>query len=103
MNCGSLLLDVDIITYYCCMLIGSLDVVVEWCLLFVNIILIHWKLAHLSTSNFLAGCHYNEEEISQHLKKNVKYYPVQINDNKFATGQILKKPVEGVKEWILAG
>jgi hypothetical protein len=52
---------------------------------------------------FLASCHYNEEEISRHLKKNVGYWPVQINGNQFATGQILKKPVEVVKGWILAG
>jgi hypothetical protein len=31
------------------------------------------------------------------------YWPVQINGNKFATGQILKKPVEIVKGRILAG
>jgi hypothetical protein len=46
---------------------------------------------------FLAGWHYNEEEISRDLKKNIGYWPVQINDNKFATGQILGKPVEVVK------
>jgi hypothetical protein len=46
---------------------------------------------------FLAGCHYNEEEISWHLKKNIGYWPVQIDRNKFATGQILIKPVEVVK------
>jgi hypothetical protein len=52
---------------------------------------------------FLAGCHYNEEEISRHLKKIIGYWPVQINGNKFATGYILKKPVEVVKGRILAG
>jgi hypothetical protein len=55
---------------------------------------------------FLAGCHYNKEEISRHLKKKEKkkgYWPVQINGNKFATDQILKKPVEVVKGRILAG
>ena len=52
---------------------------------------------------FLAGCHHNEEEISQHLKKIIGYWPVQMNDNKFATGQILGKPVEVVKGRILAG
>jgi hypothetical protein len=52
---------------------------------------------------FLTDCHYNEEEISRHLKKSIGYWPVQINDNKFATGQILKKPVEVVKGRILAG
>ena len=55
---------------------------------------------------FLAGCHYSEEEISRHLKKikiNKGYWPVQINGNKFATGQILDKPVEVVKGRILAG
>jgi hypothetical protein len=40
---------------------------------------------------FLAGCHYNEEEISQHLEKYIGYWPVQIHGNKFATGQILEK------------
>jgi hypothetical protein len=41
---------------------------------------------------FLTGWHYNEEEISRHLeKKKVGYWPVQINGNKFATGEILKK------------
>jgi hypothetical protein len=40
---------------------------------------------------FLAGRHYNEEEISRHLEKKVRYWPVQMNGNKFATGQILKK------------
>ena len=52
---------------------------------------------------FLAGCRYNEEEISRNLKKNIGYWPVQINGNKFATGQILEKPVEVVKGRILAG
>ena len=54
---------------------------------------------------FLAGCHYNEEEISQHLKYiyiYIGYWPVQINDNMFAIGQILDKPVEVVKGRILA-
>jgi hypothetical protein len=46
---------------------------------------------------FLAGCHDNEEEISRHLKTNIGYWPVQINGNKFATGQILKKLVKVVK------
>jgi hypothetical protein len=46
----------------------------------------------------LAGCHYNEEEISRHLRKKfIGYWPVQMNGNKFATGQILRKPVEVVK------
>ena len=40
---------------------------------------------------FLAGCHHNDEEISWHLEKNIGYWPVQMNDNKFATGQILGK------------
>jgi hypothetical protein len=46
---------------------------------------------------FLASCHYNEEEISRHLRKSIGYWAVQMNSNKFATGQILKKPVEVVK------
>ena len=43
---------------------------------------------------FLAGCHYNEEDINGHLEKGKGkkgYWPVQINGNKFAIGQILKK------------
>jgi hypothetical protein len=53
---------------------------------------------------FLTGLHYNEDEISQHLGKNVGYWPVQMNGNKFATGQILeKKTVEVVKGRISAG
>jgi hypothetical protein len=52
---------------------------------------------------FLADCHYNEEQISRHLQKNIRYWPVQMNDNKFATSQILGKPVEVVKGRILAG
>jgi hypothetical protein len=52
---------------------------------------------------FLAGCHYNEEEINWHLKtNNIGYPPVQMNGNKLATGQILKKAVEVVKGQILA-
>jgi hypothetical protein len=52
---------------------------------------------------FLTSCHYNEEEISRHLKKNIGYWLVQMNGNKFATGQILRKLVEVVKGRILAG
>jgi hypothetical protein len=52
---------------------------------------------------FLAGRHYNEEEISRHLNKNIGYWPIQMNGNKFATGEIQEKPVEVVKERILAG
>ena len=53
---------------------------------------------------FLAGCHYNEEEISRHLKKKLGYWLIQINDSKFATGKILKiNPVEVVKGRMIAG
>jgi hypothetical protein len=52
---------------------------------------------------FLAGCHYNEEEISRHLKNNIGCWPVRINAKKFATSQILKKLVEVVKGRILGG
>jgi hypothetical protein len=40
---------------------------------------------------FLASCHYNEEDINQHLAKKKGYWRVQMNGNKFATGQIMKK------------
>ena len=36
-------------------------------------------------------------------KKNRGYWPVQMNGNKLATGQILRKPVEVVKGRSLAG
>jgi hypothetical protein len=36
-------------------------------------------------------------------KKIIGYWPVQMNGNKFATGRILKKPVDVGKGWILAG
>jgi hypothetical protein len=62
-------------------------------------ILVHWKPAYLSMPKFLAGCHHNEEEISRQI---IGYWPVQMNGNKFATGQILRKPVEVVKGRILA-
>jgi hypothetical protein len=54
---------------------------------------------------FLAGCHYNEEGISQCLreKKYIGYWAVQMNGNKFATSQVPKIPVEVVKGRILAG
>jgi hypothetical protein len=52
---------------------------------------------------FLAGCHHNEEEISRHFEKNIRYWPVQMKGNKFATGQILGKPVEVLKGRISAG
>ena len=52
---------------------------------------------------FLASCHYSEEDISRHLEISIGDWPVQMNGNKFATGQILKKPVEVGKGQILAG
>jgi hypothetical protein len=52
---------------------------------------------------FLAGCHYNEEEINPALEKNYRVLASPNECNKFATGQILRKPVEVVKGWILAG
>ena len=52
---------------------------------------------------FLASCRYNEAEISRHFKKKKKIFPFQMNGNKFATGNILRKPVEVVKGRILAG
>jgi hypothetical protein len=59
------------------------------------------RIDYLSMPKFLAGCHYNEEKISRHLKKNVGYRPGQVNGSKFATGQIMRKLVEVVKGRIL--
>jgi hypothetical protein len=61
------------------------------------------KSTHLSMPKIIDGCHYNEEESSRHLEKKIGYWPVQINGNKFATGQIVERPVEVVKGRILAG
>ena len=51
-----LLLYVDIF-FACCWM----------CMFFVDIICYIGKSAYLSMPKFLAGCHYNEEEISRHL------------------------------------
>jgi hypothetical protein len=70
---------------------------------FHNLVTFIGKPAYLSMPKFLARCDYNEEEISRHLRKNIGYWLVQISGNKFATRQILKKPVEVVKGQILVG
>ena len=44
-----------------------------------------------------------KKKLADTSKKNIGYWPVQINGNKFATGQILRQPVEVVKGRILAG
>jgi hypothetical protein len=44
-----------------------------------------------------------KKKLASTWKNNIGYWPVQINGNKFATGQILGKPVEVVKGQILAG
>jgi hypothetical protein len=44
-----------------------------------------------------------KKKLTNTWKKNIGYWPVQMNGNKFATGEILRKPVEVVKERILAG
>ena len=44
-----------------------------------------------------------KEEISWHSRKNIGYWPVQMNGNKFETGQIVRKAVEALKGWIWAG
>ena len=54
------------------MLICCLDVVVEWCMLFVDIILLHWNTNLLMNAQFFTGCHYNEEKISRDLKRKEK-------------------------------
>jgi hypothetical protein len=44
-----------------------------------------------------------KKKLADTLKISLGYWPVQVNGNKFATGQILRKPVEVVKGRILAG
>jgi ABC-type phosphate transport system auxiliary subunit len=53
--------------------------------------LLHWKTGLLINAQVLGQLSLHEEEISQHLKNNIGYWPVQMNGNKFATGEILKK------------
>jgi hypothetical protein len=43
-----------------------------------------------------------KKKLAGTLKKK-GYWPVQMNGNKFATSQILKKPVDVGKGWILVG
>ena len=52
---------------------------------------------------FLASCLTMEKKSTGKWKKTIGYWPVQINSNKFANGEILKKPVEVLKGRILAG
>ena len=71
---------------------------------FHNFATLENRLTYQLMPRFLTGCHYNEEEISRHLNKNYRILaPVQMNGDKFASGQILRKPVEVVKGRILAG
>ena len=44
-----------------------------------------------------------KKKLTSTWKKKKGYWPVQINGNKFATSQILRRPVEVVKGRILAG
>ena len=64
------------------------------------IILLHWKTDLLINAEFLAGCHYNEEEISQHIEKKCQ---ILAGPNEWQQVCNLKKPVEVVKGRILAG
>jgi hypothetical protein len=51
----------------------------------------------------LAGTLKKKKKEEEEEEEEEEYWPVQINGNKFATGQILEKPVEAVKGRILAG
>jgi hypothetical protein len=44
-----------------------------------------------------------EKKLAGTWKKKIKYWPIQMNGNKFTTGKILKKLVEVMKGWILVG
>jgi hypothetical protein len=69
------------------------------------ILLLHWKTGLLIIAQVLGRLSliYNEEEISRHLRENLGYWPVRMNGNKFASGEILRKPVEVGKGRISAG
>ena len=51
---------------------------------------------------FLTGCHYNEEEISRHLRKDIGYWSKAMATT-LQPVKSLKKLVEVVKGRILAG
>jgi hypothetical protein len=63
--------------------------------------LLHWKTGVLINAQVLGIT--MKKKLTGTWKKNLGYWPVQMNGNKFATGHILKKPVEVVKGRILVG
>jgi len=67
------------------------------------VILLHWKTGLLINAQVLGWLSLQWRKNYPALDKKRGYWPVQINDNKFATGRILEKPVEVVKGRILAG
>jgi hypothetical protein len=66
-----------------------------------SIILLHWLTYQCPSSWPVVVT--MKKKLAGTCKKNIGYWPVQMNGNKFATGQILEKPVEVLKGRILAG
>jgi hypothetical protein len=65
--------------------------------------LLHWKTGLLINTQVLGPVVITMKKNLAGTWRNIGYWPIQINGNKFATGQILKKPVEVVEGRILAG
>jgi hypothetical protein len=61
------------------------------------------KPAYLSMPKFLASCHYNEEEISRHLKKKYRILAGPNEWQQVCNRSNTEKPVEVWKGRILAG
>jgi hypothetical protein len=61
------------------------------------------RLTYQCPSSWPVGITMKKKLVGTWKKKEKGYWPVQMNGNKFATGEILKKPVEVVKGRILAG
>ena len=70
---------------------------------FYNVATLENRLTYKYASSWPVVITMKKKLISRHLEKNIGYWPVQMNGNKLATGQILRKPVEVVKGRILAG
>jgi hypothetical protein len=94
-------------SFVCCRLVAVWWMVNKWSFCFIltfhNFATLKNLLTYQYPSSWPVVITMKEKLAGTWKKKERGYWPVQINGNKFATGQILKKPVEVVKGRILAG